>query len=170
MVAAVADVGGDVAIGSLARLASRVASVESRGRRGLALRFNANDPASVALALAETRAKLGPLDLLIHVAPHELVGPPERLDACTAAAVDELRGRHGAVLYLLDSGDPFPGDAALREHARGLLVAGLLCAETARAEEVASAALTLFAARSRVAPAVHTLEAARALRSSEMVG
>jgi NAD(P)-dependent dehydrogenase (short-subunit alcohol dehydrogenase family) len=108
------------------------ALVEARGRRGPALRFNANDPASVALALTETLAKLGAVDLLVHVAPHELVGPPARFDACTAAALPDLRTRRGAVIYLLDPGDAFPSEPAAAERVHGVLVVGLQCQEGAR--------------------------------------
>ena len=155
LVAALAGAGFDVAIGSLAKLASRVGLVEAHGRQGLALRFNVNDPQSVALALREIESELGAPSLLVHVAPHELVGPPERLDACTAALLPALRARRGAVLYLLDPGDPFPEAPAAREQESGVWVAGLRCPEEARPETVAGAALRLLDARERVEPGVH---------------
>ena len=121
-----AGAGIDVAITSLALLSSRVKVIERAGGRAIALRMNANDPVSVNLALQAVMAHFGSLDLLVHIAPHELrVKTPSGLDPCTEAVASMMQGRGGAVIYLLGAGDCFPEGPARAWTERGVRLVGV---------------------------------------------
>jgi len=147
LVAQLAAAGADLAITSLALLASRVAIAERNGARAIALRMNANDPLSVRLALGTVTAELGPPDLLVHVAPHELVVTARGVDACTDAVATAMQGRRGSIVYLLQPEDRFP-EAAAREWAeRGVALVGVAVSDRDTPDAIAAAVLSAFHAQ-----------------------
>jgi NAD(P)-dependent dehydrogenase (short-subunit alcohol dehydrogenase family) len=81
------DDGWDVGLWSLAALRARVEHAKSRGRRAVAIRGNIADARSVALLQAETRAELGSVDAVVHVAADELTVVDDGSDPATSALV-----------------------------------------------------------------------------------
>ncbi len=146
-VAELAAAGADLAITSLALLASRVAIAERLGARAIALRMNANDPVSIRLTLDAVTAQLGPSDLLVHVAPHELVATASGVDACTEAVASAMQGRCGSIVYLLEPEDRFPEVAARKWAERGIALVGIRVSDRDAPHEIGAAVLSAFHAQ-----------------------
>lgn len=144
LAAQLAAAGADLAITSLALLTSRIKLAEQQGARAIALRMNANDPVSVRLALGEVTSRLGTPELLVHVAPHELVAAAHGVDPCTEAVASVMQGRGGSIVYLLEPGDAFPEAAAREWAARGVSLVGLHVAEHATPHAIGEAVLSAF--------------------------
>jgi hypothetical protein len=154
LVLQLANAGADVAITSLARLASRTKLVEERGGRAVALRMNVNDPLSVRLALETIRSELGPVDLLVPVAPHELAAASCGVDPCTEAVASQMQGRGGAVIYLLGAADVFPEQEARAWAGRKVFFVGLRVDASERPSTVAEAVVSAFQGSRRFAASV----------------
>jgi 3-oxoacyl-[acyl-carrier protein] reductase len=78
-----AENGADVAItyqNSVERADSVVSSIETLGRRGLAVQADSADPDAIKRAVNETVEKLGGLDILVNSAAIGLAGPLADLD------------------------------------------------------------------------------------------
>jgi hypothetical protein len=155
LVAQLAAAGADLAITSLALLNSRLEIAERHGVRAIALRMNANDPVSVRLALDAVTSQLGPLDLLIHVAPHELVTTARGVDPCTEAVASAMQGRGGSIVYLLEPSDSFPERAAGEWAKHGVFLVGVRVNDHDEAREVGEAVLSAYRNSPQLAGSVH---------------
>ncbi len=70
-----------------------VAKIEATGRRGLALRADAADPAAAVAAVEETVGAFGRLDILVNNAGVGAIGPMESLSAETVQQVIDVNIR-----------------------------------------------------------------------------
>ena len=144
-----ARAGTDVAITSLALLSSRPKVIKKMGGRAIALRMNANDPASVRLALQAITPQFGALDLLVHIAPHELAETSSGLDPCSEAVASTMQGRGGAIIYLLGVGDSFPIGPARVWMERGVCIVGLRVNSDESPRAVGEAVVRAFRTRTQ---------------------
>jgi NAD(P)-dependent dehydrogenase (short-subunit alcohol dehydrogenase family) len=97
--------GFDVAVCSLALLASRVKTVESLGRRACALRLLTTHVQSAVQVLDEVHRVLGRVHTLIHIDGDGIIGADRSLDATTTAAMPDLVAAGGTVMFLFDRAD-----------------------------------------------------------------
>jgi len=77
---AAADAGGQVALGDVADLREATGAI---GARALPLRLDVTDARSVAVAVAEAEARLGPIDVLVNNAGIDVIQPFLESDEAT---------------------------------------------------------------------------------------
>jgi NAD(P)-dependent dehydrogenase (short-subunit alcohol dehydrogenase family) len=157
LVGHLAEAGADLAITSLALLASRIRIAELHGVRAIALRMNANDPLSVRFTLNAITFQLGRLDLLVHVAPHELVATSHGLDPCTEAVAASMQDHGGSIVYLLDRNDPFPEASAAEWAKRRVFLVGVRVTDHDAAREVGEAVISAFRRSPHLAGSIHAV-------------
>ena len=163
LVGHLASAGADLAITSLALLASRLEIAKLHGVRAIALRMNANDPMSVRLALNAITARLGRIDLLVHVASHELVAISHGVDPCTEAVASAMQGRGGSIVYLLERNGSFPEAAAAEWAKRAVSLVGVRVEDHDAARQVGEAVLSAFRNSRHLAGSIHPVRELTAL-------
>lgn len=141
LVRSLAEEGYDLAICSLAVLASRVKTAEALGRRACALRLFTTAPVSAVAVVDEVHRRLGPIYALIHIDGDALLASTGTLDATSSAALPDLLRSGGTLLFLCEEPRSTPPKID------GIVVIVLSVLGKAAPQQVARAVMTLLRER-----------------------